>query len=71
MRVMGEMDPNSLTNLQKRMAMQAIKLIKFKKSAKLNGKTCAYGRPQRCYIHKEDLFFPNHIFGSPISQSHN
>ena len=37
----------------------AINSIKEKRSRKLKGRTCADGRPQRCYITKEDAYFPN------------
>ena len=54
MKVMGALKPESLTRSQNKVALRAINLIKEKLSVKLNGRTCAGGRPQRCYITKED-----------------
>ena len=54
MKVMGELKPDSLTRSQNKVALRAVNLIKEKLSVKLNGRTCADGRPQRCYITKED-----------------
>ena len=52
MKVIGAMNPDSLTRSQKKGGPRAIKLIKEKRSRKLKGRTCADGLPQRCYITK-------------------
>ena len=46
-KVMGALDPDSLTKSQKRGALCAINLIKGKSCGKLKGGTCADGRSQR------------------------
>ena len=52
------MDPDSLTKSHKKEALRAINPIKGKWSRKLEGRKCAYGQPQRCYIPKEDVSLP-------------
>ena len=52
MKLMGELDPDSLTIPQKKGSLRVINLIKQKWSGKLKGGTREYGRPQRCYITK-------------------
>ena len=54
MKVMEAMEPNIFTISQKKGALWAINLIKEKQSRKIKGRTCADGRPQICYIPKED-----------------
>ena len=54
MKVMGKLNPYSLKIAQKKGSLRSIKLIKEKRSGKLKGRTYTYGRPQRCYITKED-----------------
>ena len=54
MKVMGKLNPVSLTRSQKKVALMSINSIKEKLSRKIKGRTCADGRPQRCYITKED-----------------
>ena len=52
MKVTGAMNPVRLTISQKKGALRAINLIKEKWREKLKRRTCADGRPQRCYITK-------------------
>ena len=47
MKVMGALNPDSLTISQKKGALRAINLIKEKRSGNIKGRTCADGRPQR------------------------
>ena len=47
MKVMGALNPDSLTRSQKNGALRAINSIKEKRSGKLKGRTCVDGRPQR------------------------
>ena len=58
MEVMGALKHDILTRSQKKVALRAINLIKEKRSGKLKGRTCADGRPQICYITKEDASSP-------------
>ena len=55
---MGALNPDILKISQKKGALRAINLIKEKQIIKLKGRTCAYGRPRRCYITKEDASSP-------------
>ena len=43
MKVIGALDPDSLTISQKKGEMRVINLIKEKRSGKLKGRTCADG----------------------------
>ena len=52
MKVMGALDPDSLTISKKKVSLSAINLIKEKWSGKLKGRICADVTPQRCYITK-------------------
>ena len=54
---MGVLEPDILTISTKKGTLRAINRIK-KRSGKLKGKTCTNGRPQRCYITKEDAYSP-------------
>ena len=58
MKLMGALNPESLTISKNKGALRAINLIKEKWIRKLKGRKCAYGRPQRCYITKEDASSP-------------
>ena len=58
MKLMGALNPDSITISQKKGALRAIKLIKGKRIGKIKGRTCADGRPQICYITKEDASSP-------------
>ena len=51
MEVFKGMDPNTLTEQQKKKALRALSLIKLKRSLKMEGRVVADGRPQR---HKYD-----------------
>ena len=52
MKVLGALDPDSLTISQKKVSLQAINLIKEKRGRKLEGRACTYGQPQSFYITK-------------------
>ena len=54
MKVMGALNHDILTISQKKGSLRVINFMKEKRSGKLKGRTCSYGRPQRCYITKED-----------------
>ena len=58
MKVMGALNPDSLTISQKKGALRVINLIKEKSSGKLKGRTCTDGRPQRYYTTTEDASSP-------------
>ena len=45
MKVIGALIPDSLTRSQKKRALNAINLIKEKRSIKIKWRMCAYGRP--------------------------
>jgi len=49
---------SSLTNLQKRNALNLITLIKFKRNGTVKGRACADGRKQRLYISKDEATSP-------------
>ena len=42
---MGELDPDRQKNLQKKVALQAIKLIKERRIGKLKWRMCVFGQP--------------------------
>ena len=71
---MGAMNPDILPRSQKKEALRAINLIKGKRSGKSKGGTFAGGRPQRCYITKEDASSPTifleALLTSLITDSH-
>ena len=54
MKVMGALDPDSLTRSHKKGSLGAINLIEEKRSGKLKGRKYKDGQPERCYITKED-----------------
>ena len=58
MKLMGALNPESLTRTHKKGALRAINSIKEKRSGKLKGRKCADGQPHRCYITKEDASLP-------------
>ena len=74
MKVMGELKPDSLTRSHKKGELRSINLIKEKRSGKLKGRTCTDGRPQRCYINKENESSPTicleYFFTSLIINAH-
>ena len=47
MKVMGALNPDSLTISQKKGALRSINLIKEKRGGKLKKRTCTDGRPQK------------------------
>ena len=57
MKLLGELEPNSLKTPQKGITISN-KLDKRKRYGNIKGITCAYGRPQRCYITKEESSSP-------------
>ena len=58
MKVLGKINPESLSANDKRQALRAINLIKEKRCGKIKGRTCADGRPQRAYTQREDASSP-------------
>ena len=74
MKVIRSLNTDILTRSQKKGALIAINSIKEKRSIKLKGGTCADGRPQRCYITKEDSSSPaiylEALFTSLIIDAH-
>ena len=52
------LDPNTLTQEQKRGALRALNLIKEKRDGKLKGRTVADGRPQRAIYNKSETASP-------------
>ena len=58
MKVMCALDPNRPTQSKKKVSAASNKLDFKKRCGKLKGRKCTYGRPQRCYIPKEDASLP-------------
>ena len=56
--VFGSVLPDSMSDQEKRRALQAINLIKLKRCGKVKGCTCADRSVQRGYISKEDSSSP-------------
>ena len=57
--VFGTIDPTTLTNEEKRRALEAVNLIKKKKCGKIKGRTCANGSKQKRYLkHGETISSP-------------
>ena len=56
--VLGRIDPDSLTQDQKRKALRAVNLIKIKRCGKVKGRTCADGSVQRNYVPREEASSP-------------
>ncbi len=48
--VVGPQDPSLLTDEEKRRALEAVNLIKEKRSGKIKGRTCANGSKQKRYL---------------------
>ena len=71
---MGELEPDIFTKSQKRGALREINLKKEKIYENLKGRACANGRPQRCYIPKDDVLSPTiqlgAIFSSLVIDAH-
>ena len=59
MNVVGVLEPGILTTSQNKGVLREINILKEKRIRKLEGKTCAYRRPQRFYITKEDASSPS------------
>ena len=70
---MGALNPETSKN-HKKVGDACNKLVKRKIIGKFKGKTCADGRPQRCYIPKEDASSPKisleALFSSLIIDAH-
>ena len=58
MDVLGALNPDELTNDQKRQALRAVNLIKFKRCGKVKGRLCANGAPHRKIIPREEAKSP-------------
>ena len=57
--VFGTIDPATLTNEEKRRALEAVNLIKKKRCGKIKGRTCANGSKQKRYLkHGETISSP-------------
>ena len=56
--VLGRIDYDSLTEEQKRLALNAVNLIKEKRNGKVKGRTCANGSSQRTYVPREEASSP-------------
>ena len=57
--VFGTIDPATLTNEEKRRALEAVNLIKMKRSGEIKGRTCANGSKQKMYLkHGENISSP-------------
>ena len=58
MSVFGKVDPDTLTQEQKKKALRAINLITEKRCGKIKGRAVADGRTQRAYIPREEATSP-------------
>ena len=56
--VLGRLDPDSLTDEQKRNALRAVNLIKMKRDGKCKGRACADGSSQRSYVPRDEASSP-------------
>ena len=56
--VLGRLNPDSLTDAQKRNALRAVNLIKIKRDGKCKGRTCADGSSQRNYVPRDEASSP-------------
>ena len=56
--VLGRIYHDSLTEEQKRLALDAVNLIKEKRDGHIKGRTCANGSTQRSYIPREEASSP-------------
>ena len=56
--VFGAVCPDSMSEHERKRALQAINLIMLKRCGKVKGRTCADGSVQRRYIPKEDSLSP-------------
>ena len=71
MKVMGEINSESLTRSHKKGELRAINLIKEKRSVKLKGRTCADGKPPEMLHNKSRRILTNHLPGSFVHQPHH
>jgi hypothetical protein len=53
--VVGPADPNTLTSLEIKSALEAVNLIKEKRDGRIKGRTCANRSKQRKYLKEEDM----------------
>ena len=58
LQVLGTLNPDELTDTQKKKALRAINLIKVKRCGKVKGRTCADGSGQRKYVPREEAASP-------------
>ena len=56
--VICPIDPNKLSKNEKREALNAVNLIKYKHGGEIKGRTCANGSVQREYIGREESTSP-------------
>lgn len=74
MEVLGALDPDQLSNDQKRRALRAINLIKFKRCGKVKGQFCANGAPHQKFIPREEAKSPtvstDGLFGMALIAAH-
>lgn len=56
--VLGRIDPDILSEDNKRKALRAVNLIKIKRCGKVKGRTCADGSVQRNYVSREEASSP-------------
>jgi len=57
--VFGYIDPSTITNQEKRRALEAVNLIKKKRCGKIKGRTCADGSKQKRFLkHGESISSP-------------
>ena len=58
MNIFGRVCPEYQTTKKKRDALRATTLVEEKRSGNIKGRACTYGRAQREYITKEEVFAP-------------
>ena len=56
--IFGRVCPEDQTTKKKRDALRATTLVEEKRSGNIKGRSCTYGRAQREYITKEEVFAP-------------
>ena len=61
-KVLGRINPDSLSHDQKRRALRAVNLIKLKRCGKMKGRTCADGSTERSYVPREEASSPTLSF---------
>ena len=74
MEVLGALDPDQLSNDQKRRALRAINLIKIKRCGKVKGRMCANGAPHRKFVPREEAKSPtvstDGLFSTAVIAAH-